>query len=222
MRWRAALAGALIAVSVAGAGWVALYSPVFSVERVQVTGETYTSEAAVLDRAQVRRGTPLARIDVGRIAGAVGELGPVRSVDVERRPPHTVRIVLHERTPVASAAGRSGRFVLLDRTGARIITVKGRPDWLPFVDTHPRLRSTPAARSALAVASALPHDLADRVRLISAPQPDTVRLRLRGGATVMWGDSTRSPAKARALRALLRVDATAYDVSSPEVVTTRN
>jgi cell division protein FtsQ len=222
MRWRAVAAGLLTTGSVIALSWVIFFSPLLAVTRIEVAGVTYTSAAAVRNRAQLTPGTPLALVDISAIADTVGRLSPVRAVDVERRPPHTVRIVVHERTPIAVAPRHDGRFVLVDRTGSSIIAVKKRPDWLPFVKIDPRPRSKPAARSAFSVAAALPHDLTDRVRFISAAQPDTVRLRLRGGATVIWGDPARSGEKARALQALLRTDAKTYDVSSPEVVTTRN
>ena len=56
---------------------------------------------------------------------------------------------------------------------------------------------------------------------MTAGAPDAVRLQLRGGATVAWGDPRDVTQKAILLQALLRRPAAVYDVSTPGVVTTR-
>lgn len=208
------------AAVVAALAWVALGSRLLAVRTVQVAGVHRVSQAEVVKAAGILPGTPLARVDVGEVRRRVAALREVESVEVQRRWPSTLRVVVTERTPVAVMHTDAG-YVLLDRFGVAVATVPRRPRGLPTLDVDQVRRDDPAARAALAVLHALPHGIAAKVRSVSAPQPDDVTLRLRDGAMVVWGGTGRSSEKARALAALLRHEASTYDVSSPDVVTTR-
>ncbi|HEX2805574.1 MAG TPA: cell division protein FtsQ, partial [Kineosporiaceae bacterium] len=59
-------------------------------------------------------------------------------------------------------------------------------------------------------------------RTVAAPSPTAVSLTLRGGAVVAWGDTRDAGRKSAALQALLKLRPVShYDVSTPDVVTTR-
>jgi cell division protein FtsQ len=62
----------------------------------------------------------------------------------------------------------------------------------------------------------LPEPVARRVRSIGADSPDGIRLRLRDGALVEWGDASLTARKAEVLLALLPQKAVTYDVRSPD------
>ena len=55
---------------------------------------------------------------------------------------------------------------------------------------------------------------------MQVPTPDDVRLLMRSGSVVFWGDSTATAHKAEVLPALLRRQADRYDVRAPDSPTT--
>ena len=67
----------------------------------------------------------------------------------------------------------------------------------------------------------LPAEMRRSVISVTAPNPDQVTLRLAGRITVLWGDTGRAAAKARALTVLMRAHLHYYDVSAPGSVATR-
>jgi len=66
----------------------------------------------------------------------------------------------------------------------------------------------------------LPPDIAERVERIGATTRDDVRLHLRSGAVVRWGNAREMEFKAQVLRALLPQRARIYDVTAPSLPTT--
>jgi cell division protein FtsQ len=200
--------------------WVLLASPWLAVRTVAVSGEGRLSAQQVLAAARVPLGTPLARVDTGAVAARVRALGPVASVSVSRRWPHTIRLSLVERAPVA-AAGSGRTWTLYDGTGVRLGTVGAVPAGVVRLQVaHPGPQD-PATGAALQVLDQLPAPLRRLVAAVGAASPEQVGLVLRDGRRVVWGGASDGRAKAAALTTLLRLPGRVYDVSSPSVVTRR-
>jgi cell division protein FtsQ len=82
---------------------------------------------------------------------------------------------------------------------------------------------SPAAGAAAAtVLPALPGKISSKVKTISAVSPESITLHLADGRTIVWGSATETDQKARVLRALLGVKARVYDVSAPDLPTTKS
>jgi hypothetical protein len=77
------------------------------------------------------------------------------------------------------------------------------------------LRENGAVLTAGAVVRRLPGWLRHLVAEVRVRQPSRVTLILRPRITVVWGDATRTAAKAAEIAVLLRTKATYYDVSDP-------
>src|ERR1700712_3709106 len=103
-RWRRlrmiVLALVLVAV-VAGSVWVVFFSSYVTARSVDVSGTRIVAESRIKRAAEVPMGTPLARLDLNAIRGRVQTIESVRRVEVSRSWPHTVHIVVTERTPIA-------------------------------------------------------------------------------------------------------------------------
>jgi cell division protein FtsQ len=78
-----------------------------------------------------------------------------------------------------------------------------------------------AARAAATVVTAMPDATRERVRSVEIRTLDDIRITLGGSREVRWGSAERSTEKAAVLEALLRRDASVYDVSAPDLPTTR-
>lgn len=212
--WRPVLAVlALVAVGV-GAAWAVWFSSLLAVEDVAVDGIDHLSTEQVRQAAAVPDGKPLARIDLVGIERRVEALAPVLEVRVVRDWPHTVRVEVTEREAVAVA--EMGALTKgMDRSGVVFRNYDKVPKGLPRVRVGSNV-DRDALEEAATVLSAMPEDLAAKVRRINVESIDRITLVLRSGRTVLWGSGEASADKAAVLEALLKAKkAKSYDVSVP-------
>lgn len=208
-------------VAVIGLGvYAAYFSSWLAAESVRVSGERSLSAAEIAAAAHVDLGTPLARIDLGAIEEDVAKLPAVADVSVSRSWPHTVAIEVTERQPLA-AVRRDGSWWVMDDEGVVFRRTPHRDQALPVVAVGGDA-SADALSEAAQVVSALPSDVLDHVRRLTAHSMDSIDLRLTNGRLVRWGSADETERKVQVLAVLLdRVKASVYDVSVPERPTTR-
>ena len=215
--WRAAFF-ALAALGVLGAAvWVLFGSPLLVVRSVTVSGTHLVPRSKVLAVSGVVPGTPLIRVNTARAAARIEQITQVSSVQVTRSWPNRLVIVVQERTPVLVLPAYGGGFDVADAHGVVLQRVTRRPAGLPLYPTvapEGALRGDPDLTAATAVLGELPAQLRHSVKSITAPHPDQVTLRLVGGVTVLWGDTSRTGIKARELAVLMRSHVRYYDVSA--------
>jgi cell division protein FtsQ len=198
-------------------GWVLLGSSLFAVHKVVVLGEHRLTAAEVQHAADVRTGTPLARVDTAAVARRVRALDAVASVSVTRGWPNTLRVSVVERT-AAVAVPDGNRFDLLDDTGVQFDTVASPPRGVVRLQGA---ADDASREAALQVVRTLPVALRRVVWVVRASSPQQVSLVLRGNRVVIWGSPDQAAAKAAAALVLLKLPGRTYDVSSPSVVTRR-
>jgi cell division protein FtsQ len=222
-RMRAALPWAICAAVVALGGlvaWLVYGTALLGVDDVRVTGTDLVSAEDVLAAADVPPGTPLARVDLADVRRRVARLAPVDQVTASRDWPGTLLIEVQER--IAVAAVPSGqRIVLVDAAGVGYTTLPERPAHLPLVRLATPGPDDPATRAALTVLAALTDDLDEQLTELVVEAPARIRLKLRKGREVIWGDATDSEAKAKVATVLLERKGRTIDVSAPDVVTIR-
>jgi len=207
---------AVLVAVVAVAVWVVWYSPLLTVKEVRVVGAVNVSADSVRQAAAVPAGIQLARVGTGGIVERVAALPRVASVEVRRGWPNVLVVVVTERRPLAVARDGSG-WTYLDATGARFGSLATVPRGMATLSAD----NDTAMSSAIAVYAALPKPLAARVASVAARTRDDVVVTLADGTTVQWGDASQSDRKAAVLAALLKVRASSYDVSAPDLPTTR-
>jgi cell division protein FtsQ len=221
-RWRLVrrLALALLVVGlVAGSVWVVFFSSHVTAREVDVVGSRTIPDAKIERAANVPVGTPLARVDLNAIVKRVQPIDAVRDVKVARGWPHTVRITITERTPIAVIDQGSG-LEALDSQGVSFGGYKARPKHLPLVRTDP---GTPgeALKEGAKVVAALPSGIAGRVDAVEVASVDEIKLVLRSGRKVVWGSAEDSDQKAEVLAVLLKQPGNQIDVTVPGRPTTR-
>jgi cell division protein FtsQ len=219
---------AFVALAVAGlvaaAGWVLFGSSLLVVRSVTVSGTRLVPRSEVLAAAGVVPGTPLIRVNTARAAARIERISQVSSAQVTRSWPNRLVIVVRERTPALVLPAYGGGYDIADADGVVLKRVARRPADLPLYPTvapEGALRGNPDLVAAVAVLGELPAQMRRSVISVTAPNPDQVTLRLAGGITVLWGDTGRAAAKARALTVLMRAHLHYYDVSAPGSVAAR-
>lgn len=185
-------------------GLVAVRSPLLDVDRVQVVGAERVDAAAVREAASgTRPGTPMLDVDPGRAGEGVAALPWVDEVRVTRLWPGTVRIVVTERTEVATVEAGDA-WALVDADGRVLALAESEPD-LPTLagrrDTGPGDTLDGGDRRALAVLGDLPTALRSATES-TATRDDGLELVLDDGFVVVLGDGDDLDAKADAAEAV--------------------
>jgi cell division protein FtsQ len=223
-RRRRVFAGLLVLLVLAGAvvgGRVLLLrSPWFRVAQIDVAAPAGMNADTLRAVTGIRPGQPLLTVDVDGAGRNLGTLAPVASATVTRHWPHTVRVEVVGRTPVALTPSAEGPW-LVDHTGLAYQPAGAHPPALPVLRAARVSPADPATRSALRVLAALTPSVRGKVQVVEAETANSVLLRLAGNKQVLWGTPDASDRKARVLEALLSQTGSYYDVSAPDLPTLR-
>lgn len=216
----------LMVVTLLGAGaWLVLFSPYLTARGVEVTGAGAAGESRVARAAEVAPRTPLARVDTDALQRRVEAIPAVRHAEVSRSWPHTLRVEVTPRTPVA-VVERAGELQSLDAEGVVFGSPAGaekRPADLPLVQPAEGA-GREAVVEAAGVVAALPGDVSGRTRTVEVGSVDEITLVLASGRRVVWGSAEQSGTKAEVLAVMLPQlprDVDEIDVSVPGRLTTR-
>jgi len=214
-------AGATAALLVASVA-VAVFSPLLSLEQIDVEGTDRVDAAEVQAAVSGQLGTPLARIDFERITSELERFPLIASYVTETAPPHTLVIRVTERQPIATVPAGDG-FDLVDPAGIVVQHLDARQEGVPLVDVGGAPLDDTAFRSTAEVLLALPQALRQTVDSATASTADDVTLSLTTGERVVWGSADHSAEKAQVLAGLIadqaRRDPAAsveFDVSAPD------
>jgi cell division protein FtsQ len=201
--------------------WAVAFSSLLAVRHVQVAGVHRLGADEVSRAAAVPTGGSLALLDTGAIVDRVSRLAPVAEVHVHRLLPHTVRVVVKERTPTALVRTPRG-LSLVDADGIVFAPVIGAPPaGLPVVRTARDDPSPQTLTRAAEMLAAFPAAVRADVVEVHADTADDMRVQLTGGRSVVWGGPAQAAFKAQVLKVLIRQKGRTYDVSVPEAPVVR-
>lgn len=212
VRRRRAIRRALLLAVTAGPpalGVLAAASPLLDVDEVRVVGTK-----AALDTG-VRRGDPMATVDLDAVRERVARLPATKSVVVRRDWPGTLVVEVVERQPAIGVEG-GGRVAVYDPEGVEIARGVGLPPNTPLLRVPSGSPSREVVAAAVAVVRSLPPNVRADTAVIVATTVDDITLKLKSGRTVVWGGAERSAEKARILGLLLPRGGTRFDLRSPE------
>ncbi|MFI8565056.1 cell division protein FtsQ/DivIB [Rhodococcus sp. NPDC078407] len=218
-RRTALLIALAVVVVVVGSAATVYFTPLLSVRNIAVAGESSVSEQDILDRLDVPTGLPLVRVDTAAAAQRVAAIPALATVRVQRKYPSTVQVTVEERTPVAFFDSPDGTH-LLDSSGVDFAIAPPPPGVVRLVTDNP-VYGDPVTKDALAVLDTLPPLLRDQVGELRASTLSDISIQLLDGRTVVWGDKEDSERKAAVAIALLSQPGQIFDVSSPDLPTTK-
>jgi cell division protein FtsQ len=201
----------------------------FAVRQIEVIGAPPAVERAVQEAAAPFAGESLVDLDRTELSESLAALPSLRSFQVDRAFPHTLRITVAPERPAAVLRRARDAWLVSERGRVIASVEKGAWKSLPRIRLAGQSPPVPGAvlgggetGDALAAVAALPARLAGRVRSVSARE-GSIDLVLRTGLELRLGAADRLALKmavaAAVLRALPADDREAFDyvdVSTPE------
>ena len=223
-RLRIALLCALVAVPILGGAFMWLrHSSFVAVQHVRIAG-AHGRQAGAIEGAltEAARGMSTLDVNTGELKAAVARFPEVAAVHATASFPHSMRIVVVERTPVAALLV-GGTRIAVGADGVAL-GAGAATSSLPTVadDIAPpsgERADNPLVLQALAVLGAAPHAIEHFIeRAYFSSRGLTVAM--RSGLLVYFGDASRPHAKWLALAAVLSDPSSAsalyVDVRTPE------
>lgn len=201
---------------------ISVFSPLLSLQKIEVEGTSRVDRRAVLTSLDGQLGKPLAMVDFTAVKSDLSNFPLIESYVTETMPPHTLVIKITEREPIASVKiGKT--FELVDPAGVVIQTSPKQPEGVPLVDVKGATIDGKVYRAAAEVLLSLPAELRKTVTKVTASTPDDVTLSLSTGEQVVWGSAGASSQKAQLLTGLIKShkatnpdQSVEYDVSAPD------
>jgi cell division protein FtsQ len=201
--WRAiAVAGVSLLV------WLALWSPLFKFDGVEVRGSRHVSAGSIVSAADLDSGDNLLTLDQGRIVDAVESLPWVRSARVQRRLPGTISVLIKERIPAMVlttpdgkwAVDRAGRVIGRGKMARRVpVIATGTTGYVEPGDEI----AAPQVRAAVKAVGSMPAELRKLIKAVFAASPERITFALHRGPDVRYGAAERLHDKNAVLIAVL-------------------
>jgi len=220
------VAGAVLLVVIAVLAVLA--SPLFSIDRVRVTGALYTTDEVLAPIIEDVEGEPVLTVDTNAVRNRIEALPWVRRAEVHADFPRTLVIDIDERTPAAVYISGDGRWRVIDRSGRVIAVELGQPiDYLAIEGAGPDLEPGGDAGPVFQAMGELAETIRDLpelsavvARLTLSPSEDLGMVWNNDAATVVnLGPAMDLRAKLAVLITLLRQgevsDARSIDLSNP-------
>lgn len=205
----------------AGGVWLVEFSPVLVTKSVRVVGVPPGEVSAIVAKAAVPMGTPLAMVNTRAISRRVIAMATLAQVTVSRSYPNTVLISATRRVPVLAVKNLQGQVQVVDSQGVTYATVSAAPKGVPLIDTVENPSSPESMRAAIAVLRTLSPAQRAQVTTVTVQGPNMVTFKL-GAVTVMWGGASEPNLKVEVMTLLMRQkDVATIDVSAPRSPVTR-
>lgn len=200
--------------------WLALFSPLFAISTLQVTGSTDAVRAAATRIGQGHEGISVLRVDTGAVEAQIEGDPRVADATVRRGFPRSLVIEVVARVPVLGLEKAKGKVELLDMTGHLIETVADAPEGIPVVAGGDGVADAEGVRTALHALAALPDSVRSRVRALRFDSAGSITFAV-GSTRVEWGRDEQAALKARLVQILLTKKPKVIIVSAPATPVTR-
>lgn len=207
---RRRIATALGCVAALGASaWVALASPLLAVDEVRVVGAEHTTSEEVVAATGLGSGHNLLLLSTADIEERAESLPWVKTAEVDRMLPGTVRVRIVERVPAMVVALGAARwtidargYVLDSGAVSATLPVLGGAE-TGDIEVGARL-TTPEIQDALKAFRSMAGPLRKTIVAVVAPSFERISFSLADGTLIRFGAAERLDAKNEVLDALLK------------------
>lgn len=222
--WRRRLIAVGIVIALIALVAVAWFSPLLSLQKVQVSGsqlvDTDEVSSFVLDE---QGGTPLPQVRPGTVEDSVlKEFPKAEAASVHYSGPRSLKITITDRTPVIAIEGESG-FRLYDSEAVDLGTVDKAPKKLTLLNGGGHQPDRQTVSAVIRFMGELRPELRRQLVTIEAKDAMSLKGTLDTGkqkAKVVFGDSADSSLKVATAAQLAAEGRTEIDVSVPSVPVT--
>ncbi|AMO92536.1 cell division FtsQ family protein [Corynebacterium simulans] len=204
----------LVAVVVLAAVAVWMF-PVFKVSSFEVQGISHVDAAQVEEASGVAKGENLVRVDARAAASGVARLPWVKSATVSRSFPSTLSVEVTEHEAVAFR----DKNKLIDAEGEEF--AEDTPPEGAVEITGSAEPGSEEMSDAVEVVAALPQPLRAQVKSLEAKNAYSMTFHLKDDRSVFWGASEDNANKALAFETVLKMEGGQWNISNPELVTTK-
>lgn len=182
---------------------IIIYTPLFTLQHVEIHGNTYLTEEQITAIGRIHKGEPLFQLQTDVVAQNLMHDLRVESAVVRRRLPDTVEIEVSERKPVATMACDYG-YLDLDRNGKVLSVYKNLHNVpIPLI-TGMELTglyvgddvSDEYVRDVLYFLNHLNMDTLNQISEINIARPDAVVAYTNGSVEIRLGKMERLDEKA--------------------------
>ena len=189
---------------------VVVYSPLFTLQRVTLHGNTYLSEEDILTSGRLHKGEPLFQLETDAVTQNLMKDLRIESVIVRRKLPDTLDVELKERMPVATVACEYG-YLDLDRQGKVIASYKNlRKMPIPLITgvaMHDKYigddNTDPSVQKVLEFLSLLDADSLNHLSEINITNPKAITAYTNQSVQIRLGNFDRWEEKAKLTRDFL-------------------
>lgn len=202
------LLGAGVLAALAALLWAMFWSPLLDVREIKVVGAEFTTEDEVAEAAGLKSDQNLLLLPTSDVVAKVEALPWVKSAEVDRMLPGTVRVRITERTPTMVLALGAARWTI-DARG-NVLSSGDAVQGLPVLagvevgDISPGLQLlTEEALAALKAFRSMPASLTDDIVGVFAPTIERISFSMANGTTVRYGAAEMLDAKNTVLKVLL-------------------
>lgn len=218
---RRALWGLLAIAVVAGAVWLVAFSSVFALKRENISIDR-TDPLGIINAEQVdavlakHPGTPLVRLGTHDVEVALEGIPEVADASVSTSFPSGLNVTLVAETPVACVVEAESCTAVTADADELTVSDEVKSSLPQVTMSLDQQQSSQDLQGLLGVLETI--DAETRALITAASITDVGRIDfvLSSGATVVWGDASKSEAKARILPVVLQNPAQVYDLSVPE------
>ncbi|GAB3188441.1 cell division protein FtsQ/DivIB [Nesterenkonia suensis] len=220
--WTAGALGLLVAVVA-----VLYYSPLLTIEQVQVEGNELLTETRAQELLQPLYGRPLPQVGNAQVQELLAEEPVVEDVVVQGELPNTLSVDIVEHPPVAEV--RDGDGLLFYNEHGDVIrryddagAEHAQGYATPQISNEAALQDEAVFGTIVSVLGQLPAAARETMDSATAESIDSVRLILDDGRTVVWGGEELGEQKATVLEAILASEAEDFtaadviDISTPD------
>ena len=203
----------------------------FSVQKIEVSGSTHYSSAALISQSGIPLGYPLTEVNPQSVVQRIEQLSWNGAVIVKKRWPSTLQIFVRNRVALSAVPASSTTSLLVDQTG-RVLAVQpsssagkflrlclmanipsskalGQSNGCEYQSTGLASYISPSFRSLLQLSVALRSDPVASFSELAASSAGEIDGVLSNGVAVRFGSTSQLDQKLRALQLLLSQASTA-------------
>ncbi|MFZ5596346.1 MAG: cell division protein FtsQ/DivIB [Bacillota bacterium] len=168
------------------AAYVLARSSFFEVREIRVSGNNFLSREKIIEASEINIGQNIFKLDLKASSQKVKIIPLVKNVEMHRRLPSTVEIVVAERSPLALLPSEAG-FIQVDEEGVYLQKGDIAANQMPVITGVAYALPAPGEKiasgeldTALAVVKGLPGDLTERLSEINVTGGQVVLYTLEG------------------------------------------